>query len=173
MHLAAEPAAGDEHQALDALGELVGELHRDAAAERVPEHRHALVAERRGDVARAAGVGAERVVAARRRRLAVAHQVRRDQREALAQQRRDALPGLRRVGDPVQQQQRGAAAGGPVAHAVAVQLQLSGLEVHHPHLSSPGGPIPASGATGPAVRGVDDDFLTLVRTCQTRRSGIS
>ena len=39
VHLAAEPAAGDEHEALRALGELVGELHRDAAAERVPDAR--------------------------------------------------------------------------------------------------------------------------------------
>ena len=130
MHLAAEPAAGDEHEAVRALGELVGELHRDAAAERVPDDGHVLVAERRDDVARRAGVRAQRVVAARRGRLAVAHEVRRDQREALAEQRRDALPRLRRVRDPVQQQQRGAAAGGPVAHAVAVQLQLVGLEGH-------------------------------------------
>ena len=83
MDLAAEPAAGDQHQALGALGEQVGELHRDPAAERVPDDRHPLVAERVGDVARPAGVGAERVVAARRGRLAVAQQVRRDQREAL------------------------------------------------------------------------------------------
>ena len=69
VDLAAEPAAGDQHQALGALGEQVGELHRDPAAERVPDDRHALVAERVRDVARPAGVRAERVVAARRGRL--------------------------------------------------------------------------------------------------------
>ena len=82
-----EAAAGDEHEALAALGELVGELHRDAAAERVADDRRALVAERGQQVAHAAGVRAERVVAARRRRLAVAEQVGRDQREVLAQRR--------------------------------------------------------------------------------------
>ena len=83
VDVAAEPAAGDEHEPLGALGELVGELHRDAAAERVPDDRHAVVAERGDDVARAAGVGAERVVAARRRGLAVAEQVGRDHRVLL------------------------------------------------------------------------------------------
>ena len=33
MHLAAETAGGDQHEPLAALGELIGELHRDAAAE--------------------------------------------------------------------------------------------------------------------------------------------
>ena len=155
VDLAAEPAAGDEHEPLGALGELVGELHRDAAAERVPDDRHALVAERGDDVARAAGVRAERVVAARRGRLAVAEQVGRDQREALAEQRRDALPRLRRVGDPVQQQQRGPAAGGPVAHPLAVELQLVALEGHpgpHKHRAprETGPPRQMEGRVGPA-----------------------
>ena len=61
----AETAAGDEHEPLAALGELVGELHRDAAAERVPDDRDAVVAERGQQVADAAGVRAERVVTAR------------------------------------------------------------------------------------------------------------
>ena len=61
--LGAEPAAGDEDEALDQLGELVGELHRDAAAERVADERRALVAEDEQQVAQAAGERAERVVA--------------------------------------------------------------------------------------------------------------
>ena len=85
--LAAEAAAGDQHEALDALGELVEELHRDAAAERVPDDARALDADRGEQVADAGGVRAERVVAARRRRVAVADQVRGDDgvvaREAL------------------------------------------------------------------------------------------
>ena len=75
MHLAPEAAAGDEREALAALRELVGELHRDAAAERVADDGRLLVAEGEADVAQAAGERAERVVAARLRRLAVAEQV--------------------------------------------------------------------------------------------------
>ena len=95
MHLAAEAAAGDEHEALDALGELVGELHRDAAAERVADDRRALVPERDEQVAHAAGERAERVVAARLGRRAVAEQVGGDHRVALAEPRKDLAPGLR------------------------------------------------------------------------------
>ena len=64
VDLASEAAAGDEREALDALGELVGELHRDAAAERVADDRRALVAEREQQVADEARERAERVVAA-------------------------------------------------------------------------------------------------------------
>ena len=78
VDLAAEAAAGDEHEALAALGELVGELHRDPAAERVADDGRAVVPEREHQVAHAAGVGAERVVAARLGRLAVAEQVGRE-----------------------------------------------------------------------------------------------
>ncbi len=75
-HLAAEPAAVDQHEPLAPLGELVGELHRDAAAERVPDEGRAVVAERDEQVAHGARVRAERVVAARLGRAAVAEQVR-------------------------------------------------------------------------------------------------
>ena len=63
-HLGPEAAAGDQHQALDHLRELVGELHRDAAAERVADQGRALVAEGEQQVAQAGGEAAERVVAA-------------------------------------------------------------------------------------------------------------
>ena len=106
VDVAPEPAAGDQHEAVGALGELVGVLHRDAAAQRVPDHRDALVAEGGDDVARAAGVRAERVVAARCRGLAVAEQVGGDHGVVLAEQGRDARPGVGRVGDPVEEQQR-------------------------------------------------------------------
>ena len=76
VHLAAEAAAGDQDEALAALRELVGELHRDPAAERVADDRRAVVAEGDDRVADGARVGAERVVAARLRRLAVSEQVR-------------------------------------------------------------------------------------------------
>ena len=76
--LAPEAAAADEREALGALGELVGELHRDAAAERVARDADAVVAEGGDEVAQPAGVGAERVVAARLGRAPVAEEVGRE-----------------------------------------------------------------------------------------------
>jgi hypothetical protein len=67
VDLTAQAAAGDEHQALASLRELVAELHRDGAAERVADHGNAVVPERGQQVPHAAGVRAERVVAARDR----------------------------------------------------------------------------------------------------------
>ena len=73
--LLAQAAAVDEHEPLQALGELVGELHRDAAAERMADDGRRRDPEHRQEVAHPAGVGAERVVAARLARAAVAEQV--------------------------------------------------------------------------------------------------
>ena len=122
--LAAEPAARDQHQPLGHLRELVGQLHRDAAAERVADDRRAVVADRAHQVADAAGVGAERVVAARLGGVAVAEQVRRDHRVAVGQERDHVVPRLRAAGDPVDQQDRAAPALAPVRHAVSVQRYL-------------------------------------------------
>ena len=101
VHLAAEAAAGDEHEALAALGELVGELHRDPAAERVADDRRAVVAERDHRVADGARVGAERVVAARLGRLAVAEQVRRQDVMVGGEMLDRRLPLRGAAGDPV------------------------------------------------------------------------
>jgi hypothetical protein len=78
--LAAQAAARDQHEPLAALGELVEELHRDAAAERVADDRCAVHADRCQDVAYPARVGSQRVVALSGRRVAVAQQVRCDHR---------------------------------------------------------------------------------------------
>ena len=77
--LAAEPAAGDEHEPVDPLGEEVGEDHRDAAAQRVPDQGHLGDAELVEQVAQGGRVRAQRVVADRLRGLAVAEQVGHDQ----------------------------------------------------------------------------------------------
>ena len=63
VDLPAQAAAGDQHQAVHPLGEEVEELHRDAAAERVPDERDPLDAEVVEQVAQGRGVRAERVVA--------------------------------------------------------------------------------------------------------------
>jgi hypothetical protein len=55
----AQATAGDQRQALGALGELVEELHRHAAAERVADDRRRFHPDRRHQVADAGGVGAE------------------------------------------------------------------------------------------------------------------
>ena len=63
--LGAEAAGGDQDQPLGALGELVGELHRHAAAEAVPDHGDLVDAEHGEQVAHAVGVAADAVVGAR------------------------------------------------------------------------------------------------------------
>ena len=79
-HLLAEPAAGDQHQPLAHLGELVGELHGHTAAEAVADERGPLDVEHDEEVADARRVGAQAVVAAGLGGLAVAQQVRGDRR---------------------------------------------------------------------------------------------
>jgi hypothetical protein len=122
--LLAEAAAGDEPEPLHALGELVGEDHRDPTAHRVADDRGALVPERGQQVAQAARVGAERVVAARLGRAAVAEQVRRDDREVPRERRHHAAPGVRAGGDPVHEQQHRAGSRLVVRDGVAVERDL-------------------------------------------------
>ena len=122
--LAAEPTAAHEHEPLAVLGELVGHLHRHAAAQRVPDEGRPLVPERDHQVADAARVGAERVVAARLGRLAVAEQVGRDDGEALGEVGEHPRPrgGGRR--DAVHEHDHRPAAGRSVREAVTVQDYL-------------------------------------------------
>src|SRR2546427_365534 len=85
VHLAPEAAARHQHQALAALGELIRELHGDAAAERVPDDRGARNPEHLEEIADAVRVRAERVVAARLGGAAVAEEVRGDDGVALGE----------------------------------------------------------------------------------------
>ena len=125
MHLAPDPAARDEHEPLREGRVLVGELHRDPAAQRVADHGGAAVAEGHQEVAHRSGVGAERVVAARLGGLAVAEQVGRHDRVALGEHGNDLVPLLRVSGDAVDQEDhRAAAARGAVHDAVAVEGDL-------------------------------------------------
>src|SRR5439155_10649104 len=78
VDLASEAAAADQHEALAQLRELVGELHRDAAAERVADDGRLLVAEHQQEVPEERRVRAERVIAGRLRRLPVAEKIRSD-----------------------------------------------------------------------------------------------
>ncbi len=108
--LLAEAAAVDEHESLDPLGKLVGELHRDAAAERVADDGRAEVTEGAQQVADARGEGTKRVVAARLCRETVAEQVGRDDREVLGKLRQDLVPGVHVAGDAVDEDQHRALA---------------------------------------------------------------
>ena len=121
VHVAPQTAARDEHEALDALGELVRHLHRDAAAEGVADHGRAAVAERCEEVSDPARVGPQGVVAARLGRLPVPEQVGRHDRVALREGLDDLLPGERAARDAVDEDHDGAPAGLLVAHPVAMQ----------------------------------------------------
>ena len=74
-------------------------------------------------------MGADRVVAAGRRRVAVADQVGRDHGVALGEPQGDLAPVPRGVDHPVDEHDRRAAAGRAVDHPVAVEVDLPGLEV--------------------------------------------
>ena len=103
--LAAEPAGGDQHHALGALGELVGELHGDTAAEAVPDDGHLVDAEDREQVSHTVRVAAQAVVGARLVRLAVPEEIGRDDGVAARELVDDRVPGGVITGQAVQQQQ--------------------------------------------------------------------
>ena len=120
VDLAAEPPAPHEHEPLDVFGILVGELHRDAAAERLAHHRGALVPEGDEQVAQRARKGPERVVALRLVRAPVPEQIGRDHGEALGEPGHHLPPGRGAAGYAVDQQQDRAGAGGAVGDPLVV-----------------------------------------------------
>jgi hypothetical protein len=138
--LLAEAARTDEGQALHPLGELVGELHGDAATERVADDGDAVVAERVEQVAQSVRVRAEGVVAARLGRRAVPEQVGRDDVRAVAELGHHALPLLGPRGDAVHQQHDRA---GTAVRPAAV----AGLAVRH-GVTVDAGPGPRDGRHG-------------------------
>ena len=77
------PAGADEDQPIHQLRELVGELHRHAAAERVADDGDPFDVEHAEQIAHAVGVRGHRVVGARLVGLAVAQQIGRDHGEPL------------------------------------------------------------------------------------------
>ena len=125
MHLSPETATRHEPEPLDALRELVRELHRYPTPQRVPDERRSLVAEDDHQVPDPACVGAQRVVAPRLRRLAVPEQIRREHGDSLREPREHLAPGVRGGGDAVHENQHRALAAGEVAHSVPVQGDLS------------------------------------------------
>jgi len=104
------------------VGELVGELHRDATAQAVAHERRPLVPEHGQQVADARRVGAEAVVAAWLGRLAVAEQVGGDDRVVLAEQGHDRHPGRGAARDAVDEHDHRSLAERAVGHLVAVDM---------------------------------------------------
>ena len=136
VHLAAEAAAADQHEALAELGELVGELHGHTAAERVADERRALVPEDEQQVAEQGRVGAQRIVAGRLRRLPVAEKIRREDREPAGQAGADRRPCRRAARHPVDEQEDGPFAGKAEPHPMA--MQGHGMELHAGSVCWPG-----------------------------------
>ena len=137
--LPSQPAAGHEDEALAVLVVLVRELHRDPAAERVPDDGDPLVAQVREEVAQDAGERAQRVVGSRLVRRPVPQQVRGDDVRVPGQGGDHRVPGGAAAGDAVDEQHDGQVrvTRDAVRHAVAVQRDL-GLSHGPSSLRSPG-----------------------------------
>lgn len=125
MDLAPEPTARDQRQSMHARGVAVCERHRDTAAKRVTDDRHAMVPEDLQQVAKDARVPARRVIGVSGSvRLTMSEQVRRDHRVGAGQTRNYLAPGERVVKEAVHQKEGWTAAGDPVHEPVAVQPHL-------------------------------------------------
>src|ERR1019366_8063467 len=110
-------------EALAARGELVGELHRDAAAQRMADHGRAFDAERPSKVAQRVGQRAERIVAGALGRASVAGQVDRDDLMPSGETLENRRPGVPIPADPVNQEHGGAFATGDVGKLTAVKSE--------------------------------------------------
>jgi hypothetical protein len=124
VNLTTEAAAGDHDQALAEDRILVGELHRDAATQRVADDRGAAVTQRDQQIAHAHGVGAEGVIADGLGGLAMTQEVGRHDGVVLREDGRHVRPLLGRPSDPVDQENDRSGPRGPVAHPVPVELDL-------------------------------------------------
>ncbi len=130
VEFAAQPARADQHQPVDPFGKQVGQLHRDAATQRMPDHRRRRHVQGIEQVAQAGGVRSERVVAQGFVRLAVAEQVGRQHPVVGSQPVPLVRPGGAGAHHPVHQQDRRAGPDIGQGHPVAVQLQEPGLLRH-------------------------------------------
>ena len=137
--LSAEPAARHQHEPLAQLRVLVGELHGDPAAEGLADDGDAVHVEGGEQVAQAAGVGPEGVVAGRLGGLAVAGQVGGEDPVVLRQVGHDVAPGGRAPGHAVDQQDRLALAHQAVGDVVAVDEGMRGS--WHPRQCAPAGAV--------------------------------
>ena len=129
-HLAPEPAAAHQHETVDQLGMLVGELHGNAATVRVADDRGARHLEQREEVAQSAGERTGRVVAERFGRLAVTEKIGRDHIVIDGEARHHRIPRPGVPAQPVNEENHlagpaslapGELAGAAVPNVVAVE----------------------------------------------------
>ncbi len=99
-----QPTARHKDDPVDALGEEVVEVHRDATAEGVPDEGDPLDAEAVQQVAHRRRVGAERIVSRRLIRLAVAEEVGHDHPVVVMHAVDEVGPLALRTEDPVDEQ---------------------------------------------------------------------
>src|SRR5258708_3524058 len=126
--LGSQSPAADQDQALGPVRELIRELHRDTATQRMAHHRGPVDPQRNHQVADTTGVRAQRVVAAQLGRGAMPEEVWGHHGEPLGEARNDLAPGPGAAGDAVDQHQRGPAGGSVIADFVAMDLYP--LELH-------------------------------------------
>ena len=138
-HLAAETATADEHQSVAQLRVLVGELHRHPTAEGVTDHGRARNIERGEQVPQPAGVGAQRVVTHRLRRVPVTHQVGSEDVIRPRERRHDVLPRTRATRQPVDQHDGLASAGPAVSDRMTMHTNGAHREpiTHDTHAATP------------------------------------
>src|ERR1700742_250729 len=122
-----DAAGADQDQSFDEMRELVRELHRDPAAERMADDGGPLDVQDGKQVAHPVGVRRDRIVGAWFVRLPVTQQVDGDHREPLREPGLNGLPGRGIVTDSVNQQDHRAGAGDAERAPITVQgpkLQL-------------------------------------------------
>ena len=112
--------AAHQDEPLAAIGELVGELRRHTAAQRMPDHGDAVDLEDAQEVAHAVGEARHGVVGPRLLGASVAEEVRGDDRVVLGQLLDDRPPGVGAVADAVDEEECRARPGLDVGPPVAV-----------------------------------------------------
>ena len=123
--ISAESPAGHQDEPFTAFRVLVGELHGDATAERVTDHRRGPMTQRVEEVAETAGVRLERVVASWRRGTTMPRQIHGDHRASRRETFEDRVPRSHRAGEAVHQDDHRTRTdlpkrNGPTAHSAAL-----------------------------------------------------
>ena len=116
----AEPTARNQREPIASLRELVRELHGDPATEGLSDNGRPLVPQSDEQVAEAARVRAERVVAARLRGATVARKIRGDDGVPLGQRRQHVAPRGRAPRHAVDEEDHGSGAALAVRDRVPV-----------------------------------------------------
>jgi hypothetical protein len=136
-HFATESPTAGKHQPLAELRVLVGELHRDSAAERLPDHGGAIDPQCTDEqIADPARMRTQRIIAHRLRGLAMPEKVGRNDRVVACKIGHDAQPSARATCHPMNQQNDGTLARHPVAHTVAMEGRVLDAQIQVGHGST-------------------------------------